>query len=86
MVGASGIPPCAHTCSSALVAADNDVCVSMSMSNPALQGTGGLPMDGNLQFGVNPEDPPSGGPTTDAGGTPCLDYGRHDSAPASIME
>ena len=57
MVGASGIPPCAHTCSSALVAADNDVCVSMSMLNTALQGTGGLPMAGNLQFCVNPENP-----------------------------
>ena len=27
------------------------------MSNTALQSTGGLPMAGNLQFGVNPEDP-----------------------------
>ena len=53
------------------------------MSNTALQGTGGLPMASNLQISVNPEDPPSGGPTTDAEGTPYLDYGSHDSAPAS---
>ena len=53
------------------------------MLNPALQGTGGLPMADNLQLGVNPEKNTSGGPTTDAGGSPCLYYGRHDAAPAS---
>ena len=40
-------------------------------------------MAGNLQFSVNPEDPPSGGPTTDAGGSPCHYHGRYDAAPIS---
>ena len=31
--------------------------INSSMLNPALQAAGGLPMAGNLQFGVNPENP-----------------------------